>query len=298
MYKLPLFFTGLYLLFSCTPKDKATGNANSTTMDSVAIEKHIERIKGPAGSLYINDGGTGGITVLFTHSFGGDNQHWKNQLEHLRKTRRAIAFDFRGHGKSDAPVDNDYSAEAMAQDIAAVADSLELDRFILVGHSMGGSAAIIYAGTHPERLAGLILEGTPGKTDAKQARMVITSLESDHYQKVMDDYMRQLVNGAKPEVDSIVNKGVHQLSKASSIAMIKALFEFDPLPELKKYNGPRLIIATQREEEQPNSLQKQAPEIPRKTVEGTSHWIQLDKPDEFNALLDEFIKSIESKLTL
>ena len=265
-------------------------------MDGITITTQIERIKGPSGSLYINDGGTGGIAVLFTHSFGGDNEHWKNQLKHIRETRRAVAFDFRGHGQSDAPADNDYAVEALAADIAAVVDSLELDRFVLVGHSMGGSAAIYYAGNHPERLAGLVLEGTPGKTDPKQAKMIVVSLESDKYQKVMHDYMKQLTNGANPQVDSTINKGVNKLSKEASIAMVKALFEFDPIPELKKYNGPRLIIETQHEDEQPSSLHKQVPEIPKKTFEGTSHWIQLDKPSEFNKTLDEFLSSIENKL--
>ncbi len=295
MYKLIVFSLSLGFLVSCGSKNKPEAITNdSTSMDSIITTKKTDRVKGSSGFLFVNDGGTGGIPVLFTHSFGGDNTHWKNQLNHLRAHRRAIAFDFRGAGQSDLPSDNNYSAEALASDIAAVADSLGLDRFILVGHSMGGSAAIAYVASHPERIAGLIVEGTPGRSDEKQAKMIVASLESDKYQQVMDDYMKQLTAGAKPEVDSAVTKGVKKISKEASVKLVKTIFDYNPLPDLIKYNGPRLIIATQREEQQPNSLAKQAPEIPRKTVEGTSHWIQLDKPDEFNKILDEFINSIES----
>ena len=268
---------------------------DSVTTISTKI-KPVNRIKGPACFLYVEDKGTGGLPVVFAHSFGGNTTHWKNQIEHLQSTRRVIAFDFRGHGKSDLPIDNNYSAEALAKDIAAIADSLGLDRFVLVGHSMGGSAAIAYAGSHSERLSGLVLEGAPGKSPAQQSNQIISALESDDYQKVMDDYMKQLLAGARPAVASEINDGVKRISRENSVRIVKAMFEFDPIPELRKFNGPKLIIATTREVEQPNSLPKLNPEVPRKTIEGTSHWIQLDKPDEFNKALDDFLKSIENEL--
>src|SRR6185503_7034795 len=79
-----------------------------------------QTIKGPAGKLNVDDGGTGGLPVVFLHSFAGDTSHWSGQLSHLRETRRAVAIDLRGHGKSDAPANGDYSVEAMAGDVDAV----------------------------------------------------------------------------------------------------------------------------------------------------------------------------------
>ena len=54
----------------------------------------------------------------------------------------------------------------MAGDVAAVVDTLKLDRFVLVGHSMGGGVALTYAGAHPDRVAGLVLVDPIG--DGKQ----------------------------------------------------------------------------------------------------------------------------------
>ena len=117
-------------------------------MNGTTAERN--KIKGEEGYIFVDDGGSGNLPVVFTHSFGGDVSHWANQLTHFRETRRAVALDFRGHGKSDASPNSHYTAEALANDIVAVVDGLDLDKFVLVGHSMGGSAAIAYADSHPQ----------------------------------------------------------------------------------------------------------------------------------------------------
>src|SRR5687768_9563791 len=66
----------------------------------------IHRIAGPAGTLVVDDGGRGGVPIVFAHSYAGSKTHWSAQLAHLRKSRRAIAFDLRGHGDSSPPADN------------------------------------------------------------------------------------------------------------------------------------------------------------------------------------------------
>jgi pimeloyl-ACP methyl ester carboxylesterase len=288
-----VLFAGM--LFSCNSKNNTVENTKDTTMTTTLELEHGTRIKGPAGSLFVDDGGTGGIPVVFLHSFGGSTEHWEKQLAHLRKKRRAVAFDFRGHGKSDLPMDSNYSTQSIAEDLKSVIDSLGIDRFILVGHSMGGASAITYVSIEPERVAGLVLVGAPGKTPAAQAEPIIASLESDQYEKVMDDYMKSLLVDAKPGVDSLVLKGSKQISKEASLLIIKEIFAYDPLPLLQRYPGPKLIVATTREAEQPNALFKQLGDVPYKTVGGTSHWVQLDKPEEFNKILDEFIDRVEKK---
>jgi pimeloyl-ACP methyl ester carboxylesterase len=256
------------------------------------IVNKIDRISGQEGHIYIDDGGHGGLPVVFSHSFGGDSSHWTNQLAHLRSTRRAIAFDFRGHGKSSASAAAQYTADALAGDIAAVVDSLDLDKFVLVGHSMGGSAAIAYADSHPDRVAGLVLAGTPGKTPDEISQPVMASLRSDAYQKVMDDYMKKLVIGSKPEVASKLADSVKKIPRETAVNIIQAMFKFDPLDMVKRFKGPMLIIVTPNDQKQPNALYNQLPGVPSKIIEGTSHWTQLDKPEDFNRVLDEFLMSI------
>ncbi|HXD40767.1 MAG TPA: alpha/beta hydrolase [Ramlibacter sp.] len=244
-------------------------------------------IAGPAGQLNVDDGGTGGLPVLLVHSFAGSCAHWKAQLAHLRRRRRALAMDLRGHGRSDKPPAGDYGVSALAEDIAAVADSLELRRFVLVGHSMGGAAAAAYAGKHPAKLAGLVLAGTPGKSSGEQAQKIMSALRAD-YDKVMAGYWNSLLEGAGASVRELLETGMRSVGREASLAMIGAIFEYDPLPDLRSYSGPKLIIDTPHGDG-PTALHRQMPDVSRKVIDGTSHWPHLDKPQEFNRLLDEFL---------
>ena len=285
-----------FLFFSCN--NNQTGNNETTKdkkMETVQVTKTRQfNIQGKGISLFVDDGGKDGIPVVLVHSFGGSTRHWEAQLDHLREKRRAIAFDLRGHGQSGNPSSEDYHVQSLSGDIEAVVDSLRLDRFVLVGHSMGGSAAIEYAMRNPEKVAGLVLVGTPGKSPASESKPIIASLESEKYDTVMDQYMHKLLASAKPEVSTVVLHGMKQVPKSASIKIIKAVFDYDPIPALTSYPGPKLIIGTESEQ-QTNSLAKQIPEIPHKVVQGTSHWIQMDKPGEFNSLLDEFLEEVDKE---
>jgi pimeloyl-ACP methyl ester carboxylesterase len=263
---------------------------------SAGCSRRIERervgaigtnIQGAAGRIHVDDGGSGGLPLLFVHSYAGSTNHWSAQLTYFRPTRRAVALDLRGHGKSEAPKSGDYAVTSLADDISAVADSLQLPRFVLIGHSMGGAAAIAYAGAHPDRLAALVLVGTPGQSVPADAAQVMTAMKAD-YDKVNEGYWTKLLAGAQPNVEKQVRSDLKRIPRNDSLAMIGAIFAYDPLPALRVYQGPKLIIDTPHGEG-PSALHNQVPEIPRRVIPGTSHWPQMDKPDEFNRMLAEFL---------
>ncbi len=284
----------LLAIVSCNNNEHANNSQDKTdSMDTLAT-KPPTKINGPAGSIYVDDGGDGGMPVLFLHSFAGSSTNWKEQLNELRKTRRVIAMDFRGHGKSDIPADNDYSTKTLANDVSVVADSLALGKFVLIGHSMGGSAAIAYAGEYPHRVAGLVMVGTPGKMPEEMSKPIIASLEADTYQKVMDDYMKKLFTNARPETQNEISAEMKDNSKEKNLSIIRSAFQFDPLPSLEKYDGPKLIISATAEKN-PNSLASQNPKVTNKIIDGTSHWVQMDKPEEFNAILKSFLDTVEQR---
>ena len=249
-----------------------------------------QTIEGPAGTLHVDDGGTGGLPVVFLHSFAGDTSHWSAQLAHLRKTQHAIAIDLRGHGKSEAPADGDYAVEAVAGDVDAVANSLGLTRFFLVGHSMGGSTAIAYAAAHPDRVAGLVLASAAGKVPVDQAEKIIAAMTSD-FDKVYGDYWNKLLVGAKPDVLKKLNEGKSAMKPEAALAIIKAIFMFDPVAALNKYPGPKLAIITPQNNT-PADLHMLVKNLPHKEITNTSHWLHMDKLDEFNVILDEFLNSL------
>jgi pimeloyl-ACP methyl ester carboxylesterase len=249
-----------------------------------------DRVAGPAGTLAVDDGGKDGSVVVLVHSLAGTSRHWSEQLPHLRQSRRAVAFDFRGHGRSDLPRNGDYTIAGMAADIAATVDSLGLDRFVLVGHSMGGGAALVYAGNHPERVLGLVLIDPIG--DGKQipsaeAAGFLAGIEKD-YDNSIQAYWTSIA-GTDSAIRARLLSDLKSTAKETVIRVLREVMKFDPDPALARYHGPKLSIVTPQND-QAFSLHRLGQGFPHQIVESTGHWIQLDKPAVVNQLLDDFLK--------
>ena len=93
-----------------------------------------------------------GPTLLLIHGMGHWTQAaWDSLAPFFSTTHRVIAFDLPGFGVSEKP-DVAYSLDFFAETVARVIDELRLDRVALVGHSLGGLVAAVYAAAHPERV--------------------------------------------------------------------------------------------------------------------------------------------------
>jgi pimeloyl-ACP methyl ester carboxylesterase len=276
--------------------------ASALALTAAGVARHLiskrarPTVPGAAGPLAIDDGGRGGVPVLFVHSFAGTSAHWAAQLAHLRRMRRAVALNLRGHGGSAAPKNDDYTVPSLAQDIACVADALGLQRFVLVGHSLGGLAAAAYAAQHPERLAGLVLVGTPGHMPPDMAKEVLAALETN-YAQVMVEHWSAMTQGARRQVKPMLNADMQRMSRKASKALIAATFAYDPSPALASYRGPALLIDTVHGESQ-GALYQLVPQVPRERLTGTSHWPHLDDPARFNRLLDDFLARVPAMAVL
>jgi pimeloyl-ACP methyl ester carboxylesterase len=247
-------------------------------------------IAGKAGAIYVNDGGDGGIPVILLHSFGGDSSHWATQLDHLRHHRRALAVDLRGHGKSARPKDMDYSLPAFVGDLEVVVKQLKLERFVLVGHSLGAAVANAYAGKHPRQVAALVLVGAGGRMPPERAQKVMASLDAN-YNQTMEQYMDGLVSEAQPHVRTELVGQMAKMPREDSLAIISALFKDDPLPAFDRYQGPKLLMYASKSDGN-GGLQSFRKDVKQVSFEGTSHWPHLDKPKEFNEALDEFLREV------
>ena len=119
-------------------------------------------VPGPAGNLYVRDGGgSEHVPIVFVHSLAGNGGQWALQLDHLRRRRRAVALDLRGHGESDPADDGDYSPRARRGRRGGRGPARAAA--VHPGRSQpGGAVAIEYACRHPDRVAGLLLADPSG----------------------------------------------------------------------------------------------------------------------------------------
>jgi esterase len=112
---------------------------------------------------YLDWGTHGRQPIVFLHGVALNAHTWDVVCLAMRERYHCLALDQRGHGDSEWAPDADYSPEAHLRDIEGFADHLGLDQFVLVGHSMGGLNALVYANTHSDRLAALaIVDIGPG----------------------------------------------------------------------------------------------------------------------------------------
>ncbi|MCX8100172.1 MAG: alpha/beta fold hydrolase [Geminicoccaceae bacterium] len=96
-----------------------------------------------------------GPPVLVLHGLLGQGRNWASLAKPLAARRRVVLVDLRNHGRS--PHDPVMTYAAMAADLLALLDRLGLERASLLGHSMGGKAAMVFALGHPERVARLVV---------------------------------------------------------------------------------------------------------------------------------------------
>jgi pimeloyl-ACP methyl ester carboxylesterase len=107
-------------------------------------------------AIQVVEAGAGDPALVFLHYWGGSSRTWQDVFDQLGGRPRSIALDQRGWGGSRA-IDGRYDLNAMADDTEAVARTLGLARYVLVGHSMGGKVAQIVAARRPDALIGLVL---------------------------------------------------------------------------------------------------------------------------------------------
>ena len=100
--------------------------------------------------------GQQGPPVLLVHGWTCDSNDWVFQLDPLASTRRVLAADLRGHGRSSAPAGG-YSAQSYAADLVALLDRLGIGEVVVVGHSLGGSVAAALAVEHPDRVRAMVV---------------------------------------------------------------------------------------------------------------------------------------------
>ncbi|MBN3834763.1 alpha/beta hydrolase [Burkholderia sp. Ac-20344] len=118
---------------------------------------------------YVSWGRADAPAVVMLHGLRSYAHTWEPVADALVDRYRVIALDQRGRGRSDWDPQRDYYAAAYVRDLDALVRAFDLRRFVLVGHSMGGANAFVYAAAKPERLAGLVIEDMgPGASAGSQ----------------------------------------------------------------------------------------------------------------------------------
>ena len=143
-----------------------------------------------------------GKAIVLLHGGGSNLESWTSQgvVDNLAKDFRVIAFDARGHGKSDSPRDPDAYGRQQALDVVRILDALKIQRAHIIGFSLGSSTVAQLLTLHPERfLAGVQVAGA-GRTpqEANDPRIETEAAEIARDCVSRSRLMRQAPAGMKP----------------------------------------------------------------------------------------------------
>lgn len=174
-----------------------------------------------------------GETIVLLHGGTSNLESWTTRgvVDNLAKDFRVIAFDARGHGKSDSPREPAAYGRQQALDVVRILDALKIDRAHIIGFSLGGSTVAQLLTLHPERFLTAVQVAAAGRSpkEANDPRIETEAAEIARDCISRSRVMRQAPAGMKPTDEDIQKR----------IAACRADTAFDPLAVAASLRGYR-----------------------------------------------------------
>jgi esterase len=234
-----------------------------------------------------------GEPLIILHGYFGMGDNWKSQATKLAETYQVHILDQRNHGRSFHADDFDY--EVLADDLDFYYKNHNLDSAYLLGHSMGGKTAMLYAVTRPEKVK----------------KMIIADIAPKYYPPHHDEILRALnaVNfsqiSLRTEVDVVLKKyikeeGIRQFLLKNVYRKTKNNLDFRfhlesltdnnrevgaALPAYTEYEGAVLFLRGASSnyilKEDEVLIQAHFPKALVKTISNAGHWLHAENPNDF-----------------
>ncbi len=241
--------------------------------------------------------------VLVLHGLFGQSDNWMNLARRWGVHREVHALDLRNHGHS--PWSQDWDYPNMAEDVREYMDDRGLENIHLLGHSMGGKAAMQLASTEPQKLISLAVVDIGPKRYPVHHRAIIDALKDLDVRKIEQRKQaeEQLAISAWSTKQFLL-KNLHR-NETGGYSWRFNLDVIDQkidevgaeLPEDMGFAGPCLFVRgalsdyiVDRDWER---IERQFPKAVLATVEGSGHWVHAEKPEELDRLLNSFWKEAE-----
>jgi len=254
-------------------------------------------------------GPSDGPAVLFLHGVTGHARTWDGEAAALAGHYRVIALDQRGHGDSDPAFDGDYSLTTLAGDVAAVVDALRLSRVSLVGLSLGGRVAIVYAALHPERMerlmvvdigpdiapagrsrVGSLLAASPERFASLEEAIAHVRANNPRYAERL--LRERVLHGLRPLTDGGYTWKFDRAIR-DAVRTGRWREDLDVWPMWTSLTCPTTVVRGAESDvlspEIAKRMQETRPETTLIDVPGAGHTVPGDQPAQFLALLREFL---------
>lgn len=241
--------------------------------------------------------GESGPVILILHGLLGSLDNWSTTARHLMDKHRVYAIDLRNHGRS--PHDEDMDYPVMADDILEFCNQQQVDRVSILGHSMGGKVAMLFALDHPERVEKLVVAdiapvfyegGHEDILSAMSDAPIWKYSERDEVEafllpRIPDYGERQFV---MKNLSRTLNGFAWKCNLPVLMHHYRALMEFPSVN--RHYDGPVFFIKGENSDYISAPRWQIAlqffPQARLLTVSGAGHWVHAENPAGFQQALD------------
>jgi 3-oxoadipate enol-lactonase len=257
----------------------------------------------PGGIMSYREFGEGpGDPLVLLHAFPLDSRMFEPQRKALAGLRRLITPDYPGFGRSPrAPAQPDV--HYYAEGVRGLLDRLGLERVVLGGVSMGGYVAFECLRLFPQRVSGLVLANTraePDSEEMKENRKKMARRVADEGVGVLIELQlgRLLAPGTLEGNERVVEEVRAMILESNPNGVVAALGAMrerpDSTPLLAKIEVPTLVIGGEEDEistpEVMGAMAQKIPDSRHVTLSGVGHLSNLEAPEAFNAVLEEFLR--------
>jgi len=239
--------------------------------------------------------GEGETALVFVHGWCCDQGYWREQIDTFSQKYKVVTIDLAGHGKSGTGRD-DYTLQAFGLDVANVVKHLELDRIILIGHSMGGGVILSAAGQLKEQVLAVIgvdtYQGFQYELSDSMIAQFVQPFRQDFYNTTIGFVHSMFPPGA----DSVLIMEIAEdMADGHAEVGISAMINYistDPVELLDGLNIPIYSINSRMYPIDIEANRELYPDFEVRFLEGVGHFIQLEDPQAFNRKLNSIIKEI------
>ena len=239
-----------------------------------------------------------GIPLVLVHGFLGSSEMWRLQIDFFKKNYRVIAPSLPGFGSSGT-IKSCASIECMAKSIINLLKKKKIKKFNLLGHSMGGMIVQEIAKITGENIIKLICYGTgprgniPGRfetIDQSRKKLKINGLKDTAHRIAKTWFVEE----DKSKYFYLCEEAGKQTSIEATDNGLVAMKNWDGVKDLKNIKNKTLIVWGDQDRaynfNQVETLNNNIPNSNLKIIKGCSHNVHLEKPDEFNTIVSEFLK--------
>ncbi len=253
--------------------------------------------------------------IVFIHGLMAFSANWRKIASRMENDFQCLIYDQRGHGRSFKP-ESGYSPEVFAEDLCKITEALGWDKFHLVGHSMGGRNAMVFANLYPEKVRTLTIEDMGPDTDPAV---------TNYYQRMLDSVPTPF--SSKPAIKQFFDTEFYAKFKSKEPSQVLSLFlqaniEEKPLAdgkvefdwrfskqaileiareghlkdrwhEVSSFKMPTLLIRGENSHvlsaETYQKMLSSNPNIKGVEIKNVGHWVHFEKYEEFVLELRNFI---------